>query len=165
MSQVNFNNDSAILAVTRQEREGAAIKLLLPGDLVPDGKPITQLVQQVDATAAATWCNHVRGTINARQESKELAESNRRSVSESGGGEEDYPGKRPGGAAPANDESVPPSEEEMERYLEGTVERLLKKYGNIKDSIFELENELAHTERALRRARMALEAFGEEEDE
>jgi hypothetical protein len=162
---VNFNNDSAILSVTRQEREGTAIKLLLPGDLVPDGKPIAQLVKQVDATVAANWCNYVRGVLNERQESKELEESNRARVLEGNRTEEDSAVGHAGGNGKEDDKSVPPSEEEMERYLKGTVTRLLEKRDEIKSSLFDLENELAHTERALRRANLALEAYGEDAEE
>ncbi len=165
MPTVNFDNDSAILSVTRQEREGNAIRLLLPADLTPDGQPIAQLVQQVDATTAMNWCNHVRGVLNERQESKELKESNRASVPESNRAEETSSTGKPRGAVQNNDEPVPPSEEEMERYLKSTVARLVEKKDEIKDAMFELENELAHTERALRRARLALEAYGENAEE
>jgi hypothetical protein len=160
---INLDNDTQVLSATLQEKSGSAIRLLLPGDHTPDGEPIVQLVQQVNADVASKWCNYVRGEVNARKNRKEAEASSRTDNDTRRGGGSATAAQRSRGDSSATDAGVPGSEEELEAYLRASQVSLGGRRQEILSSMDALEGELLTIERALRRVTSALEAFKKED--
>jgi len=169
---MNFDNDTAILSVTRQERAGNQIRLLIPGEFTPDGLPIAESVPEVNAEQAGKWCNYVRATINARNESKSNKEGNRPGVPAGGGEGAAAASHQPGASGKDDDKPVPPSEEALVAGFQSRVQSLRRALENVDEELTRLNerkhtlvHDLGRTERAIRAINAALsEAELEEED-
>jgi hypothetical protein len=67
-----LNNDAKILGMT--SKKGTV--LTLPGDVFPDGQPLSaDIGGELNFNAIQSWLSHVRGVWNARQASKEAEET------------------------------------------------------------------------------------------
>jgi len=126
---MNVNDDAAILRNTRREQlpDGSGVKLLLPGDLTPSGKPIVAIVKTENAGVLVEWCSTVRGVFtNEREDSEKPAKGGPPPARAAADRGEDEDVRQRGGSGVAAEETGPTTEEEMERFLSQSLDRCQK---------------------------------------
>jgi hypothetical protein len=154
---MNIHNDADILKHTQRTTIDGGVRLLMPGNLMPDGEPFAWAFPgDPAANKLIEWCENVRGEYLAREESKNSAPRSKAPAPTASSGGEDSDVQDDGAGSVAERSDIPDAEAKVEEHLKHAfrilsegIEREFAAQERASNALKKLTKEKARVERAL----------------